>query len=100
MAKRGKTEKMSVTLPRELAGEIRSITSQGEVSSFFTEALEHYLAYRKQKLAMEQGFGAWKDTSHGDLKTPEDSTQYVRDIRKGDKQRLERLGGNIARHLD
>ena len=53
MGKRGKTEKMSVTLPRELASEIRSIASQGEVSSFFTEALEHYIAYHKQKIALE-----------------------------------------------
>jgi hypothetical protein len=48
MGRRGKTEKLSVTLPRELAGEIRSIVPPGEVSSFFTEALEHYLAYHKQ----------------------------------------------------
>ena len=47
MGGKAKTEKMSVTLPKELAGEIRSITSQGEISSFFTEALEHYIAYRK-----------------------------------------------------
>ena len=46
MGRRGKTEKVSVTLPKELAGEIRSIVSQGEVSSFFAEALEHYLAFR------------------------------------------------------
>jgi len=31
MGTRGKTEKVSVTLPRELAGEIRSMVSQGEV---------------------------------------------------------------------
>ena len=60
MGGKAKTEKMSVTLPKELAGEIRSITSQGEISSFFTEALEHYIAYRKQKIALEKGFGAWK----------------------------------------
>ena len=55
MGSRGKTEKVSVTLPKDLAGEIRSIVSQGEVSSFFAEALEHYLAYRKQKVALEKG---------------------------------------------
>ena len=98
MGRRGKTEKVSVTLPRELAGEIRSIVSQGEVSSFFTEALEHYLAYRKQKVALEQGFGAWKDESHPDLNTPQDSSAYVDNIREADKNRLEeRLGGIIAK---
>jgi len=93
MGRRGKTEKVSVTLPRELAGEIRSIVSQGEVSSFFAEALGHYLAYRKQKLALEKGFGAWKDEGHPDLKTPGDSTAYVRHLREADRKRLESLGG-------
>lgn len=97
MGRRGKTEKVSVTLPRELAGEIRSIVSQGEVSSFFTEALEHFLAYRKQKVAIEKGFGAWKDEHHPDLKTPQDSTAYVHSIRETDKKRQERLGGIVAK---
>ena len=97
MGGRAKTEKMSVTLPKKLAGEIRSVTSQGEISSFFTEALEHYLAYRKQTIALDKGFGAWKDKNHPDLVTPEDSTIYVRSIREADKQRLTRLGGASAK---
>jgi hypothetical protein len=83
MAIRGKTEKITVTLPRELAGEIRSIVAQGQVSSFFTEALAHYLAFRKQEEALEKGFGAWSDQSHTDLNTPQDSTSYVRNISHG-----------------
>jgi hypothetical protein len=97
MGGKAKTEKMSVTLPKKLAGEIRSVTSQGEISSFFTEALEHYIAYRKQKIALEKGFGAWKNESHPDLATPEDSTAYVRSIRKADSERLARLGGVSAK---
>ena len=92
MDRKGKTEKVSVTLPKELAGEIRSITPRGEVSSFFTEALEYYLAYRKQKIALEKGFGAWKDESHPDLAAPEDSTAYVRAVRGADRKRLKRMG--------
>lgn len=97
MGRRGKTEKMSVTIPRELAGEIRSIVSQGEVSSFFTEALAHYLAYRKQKIALERGFGAWNDKNHPDLKTPKDSIAYVHSLREADERRSERLGGVNAK---
>ena len=97
MGRRGKTEKISVTLPKELAGEIRSIVSQGEVSSFFAEALEHYLAFRKQKIALDKGYGAWKSESHPDLATPEDSTAYVRTVREADSERLARLGGTVAK---
>jgi hypothetical protein len=97
MGGKAKTLKISVTLPKKLAGEIRSIASRGEISSFFTEALEHYLAYRKQKIALEKGFGAWKSESHPDLATPEDSTAYVRSIREADRERLERLEGTRAK---
>jgi len=97
MGGKAKTEKMSVTLPKELAGEIRSITSQGEISSFFTEALEHYIAYRKQRIALEKGFGAWKNESHRDLATSEDSTAYVNSIREADSERLAQLGGGNAK---
>jgi len=97
MGGKAKTEKMSVTLPKKLAGEIRSVASQGEISSFFTEALEHYMAYRKQTIALEKGFGAWRNESHPDLATPEDSTAYVRAVREADNERLTQLGGVSAK---
>ena len=97
MGRSGKTEKVSVTIPRDLAGEIRSSVPQGEVSAFFTEALDHYLAYHKQKLALQKGFGAWKDESLPDLATPEDSTACVRSIRETDAERLARLEGVSAK---
>ena len=84
---------MSVTLPKELASEIRAISPRGEISAFFTEALEHYIAYRKQKIGLEKGFGAWKDKSHPDLATPENSTAYVHAIREADQERQQRLEG-------
>jgi hypothetical protein len=97
MGGKARTVKMSVTLPKELAGEIRTIASQGEISSFFTDALEHYIAYQKQKTALEKGFGAWKDKSHPDLATPEDSTTYVRTVREADLERQQRLEGVSAK---
>ena len=97
MGGKAKTEKMSVTLPRELVGEIRSIASHGEISSLFAEALEHYLAYRKQKVALEEGFGAWKNDSHSALAISEDSTAYVRAIREADGGRQNRVRGVNAK---
>jgi hypothetical protein len=93
MAGNNRTEKMSVTLPGKLAGEIRSIAAQGEISAFFTEALEHYLAYRKQADAFKKGFGAWSDDNHPELATSGDSTAYVRAGREADKKRLLKTGG-------
>ncbi len=87
MGGKANTEKMSVTLPKILVSEIRAITAQGEISSFFTEALEHYLAYRKQAIALQKSFGAWKDENHPDLMTPEDTVAYVRELREADTYR-------------
>ena len=92
MSSRGKTEKMSVTIPVGLAVEIRSMVRPGGVSSFFTEALEHYIACSRQKIALARGFGAWKSAAHPDLAAPADSTAYVRAIRAADRERLTRLG--------
>jgi len=96
MVRRANTEKMSVTIPTKLAEEIRSIVPQGSVSSFFAEALEHYLAYHRQRIALEKGFGAWKDENHPDLNTPEDTVQYVNSIREPDNKRFARLEDIVA----
>ena len=91
MAKRGNTEKVSVTLPSRLIAEVRALVPQGEVSSFFAEAVEQFLAHRRQRAALEKGFGAWKSKNHPDLATPKDSTAYVRSIREAGKERIARL---------
>ena len=96
MVRKGNTEKVSVTLPRELAGEIRSIVPPGEVSSFVTEALRHYLVFRRQTVAIEKGYGAWKDENHPDLNTPEDSVRYVDSLRGADRERLRRQNNVVA----
>lgn len=90
------TEKICVTLPRELAGEIKANIAQGQVSAFFVEALQYYLALRKQKISMEKGFGAWSDENHLDLVTPSDSTAYVNVIREADAGRLNVRRDNLA----
>ena len=93
MTKQERAEKLSVTLPKELAAEIRRLVPQGGMSAFFTEATERYLAQRRQRTALEKGFGAWSDENHPELKTPEDTVVYLRSLREADRERLARLGG-------
>lgn len=91
MPRYGNTEKMSVTLPRELVREVKKLVPHGKASAFFTEALQHYLAVHKQNSALKKGFGAWKKESHPDLLTPEDAVLYVHSLRKSDNERLLRV---------
>lgn len=91
MPKTKKVEKLSITLPIELASELRALVPRGKLSAFLAEAVEFQLAYQRQKMALKIGFGAWKAKNHPDLKTPQDSTAYVRALRDADEDRLARL---------
>lgn len=92
MAREGKTEKVSVTLPGKLLSEIRALVPRGEVSSFFAEAAQRYLVFRRQREALERAFGAWKDEEHPDLASPEDTISYVRSLREAGKPRFPSTG--------
>ena len=85
MARKARTEKVSVMPPSELLEEVRSTVQQGEVSSFLAEALEHYMVYHRQKAAIEKAYGAWDDIGHPDLNTPEDSSRYVAMLREKER---------------
>jgi hypothetical protein len=91
MATRGKTKKVCITIPIELDEEVRKTVSKGEISAFFTEAMEYYLAHRKQLIAIKAGFGAWKTEDHPDLLTPEDTTRFIRSLRDLDENRLAQI---------
>jgi hypothetical protein len=91
MTRKANSEKISVTLPRELTRQIRALVPRGEVSSFFTQALEHFLAIHRQKIALNKGFGAWGKEFRSDFLTPEDSVLNVRSLRNKDNERLLRV---------
>ncbi|MDD5189477.1 MAG: hypothetical protein PHE50_00360 [Dehalococcoidales bacterium] len=85
MKRNTNTAKISVTIPNDLAIEIKEIIPQGEVSSFFTEALGYYLTYVRQKKALTKGAGIWKDENYPELKTTRDTVDYINLIRKTDR---------------
>jgi hypothetical protein len=91
LVSRGSIIKVSVSIPTELDGQVRAIVARGKVSSFYAEAIKHYLLYRKQKIALKAGFGIWNDASHPELNNTQDTQAHIRSIREGDTSRLERL---------
>jgi len=86
--KNDKTAKLSITLPKELANEVRLTVPKRRVSAFFAEAIKRYMAQYKQRVALEKGFGAWSSENHPELKTPEDTVIYVRRLREAYRGRL------------
>ena len=86
--KNDKTAKLSITLPKELANEVRLTVPKRRVSAFFAEAIKRYMAQYKQRVALEKGFGAWSSENHPELKTPEDTVIYVRRLRESYRERL------------
>jgi Arc/MetJ-type ribon-helix-helix transcriptional regulator len=94
MATRGRTEKVSITLPSNLVREVREAVPQGEVSAFVTEAVQLYLAHRRQGVALNRGFGAWKSQAHPKLETTQDTVSYIRSIREAGRERLARPPDN------
>ncbi len=86
-----KTEKLSITVPKQVADELRKIVPQGKLSAFISEIIESAVQMEKQKKALEAGKGAWKDENHPELKTPEDTQKWLRELRARDLERLERL---------
>jgi len=86
-----KTEKLSISVPKEVAKMLREYVPSGKVSSYVAEILEYALQMEKQRRGLEAGLGAWKDENHPDLKTPEDTQRWLRELRSRDNERLERL---------
>jgi metal-responsive CopG/Arc/MetJ family transcriptional regulator len=84
-------EKISVTLPADLVREIRSIVPEKGISRFLTEAVGEKLVKYKLNRALKEGYGAWSSEKHPELKTSEDSTALVRELRERDNERLSHL---------
>ncbi|MCL5985029.1 MAG: ribbon-helix-helix domain-containing protein [Actinobacteria bacterium] len=84
----GGTDKLSITLPKDLADEVRNTVAKRRISAFFAEAVRKYLAQYKQRVALERSFGAWSNENHPELRTPEDTVIYVRHLREIDEYRL------------
>lgn len=95
MARTKRTEKLSITIPQELASEVRRLVPPGEVSAFVTQAVRESMARLRLREALDKGFGAWSDEKHPELMTPEDSIAYVNALRSADLRRIaDRASGN------
>ena len=85
------TEKLSITIPKEMAEKLREYVLPGKMSAFIADAVNFKLQMEKQRRGLEAGRGAWKPENHPDLKTPEDTQRFIRELRSHDGERQEYL---------
>ena len=85
------TEKLSITLPKEVAEEVRKLAPSGGVSAFLTAAARAYLRWLKQREGLGKGYGAWSDVAHPELIKPQDTIRYVQSLREHWDQRALRV---------
>jgi len=67
-------------IPEDLLNELRETVGKGELSRFVSNALRRELQQLRQRTALQETFGAWKDKTHPDLTAGVD--HFVRTIRK------------------
>jgi Arc/MetJ-type ribon-helix-helix transcriptional regulator len=94
MIKEGGTRKVSITLPDDLIEQVHVYVKSGEFSSFCAIALRNHLAHYRQRNALANSFGIWKDENHPDLSSSKEVSGYVRNLRKTGTDRLSRLHKN------
>ncbi len=85
------TEKLSITLPADLAAEIRQTAGPGEVSAFIAEAARYYIRRRRLTSALDLTFGAWQRDRQGESARTTSPLQRLRDAGRERAERLRRL---------
>jgi hypothetical protein len=84
-------EKLSITLPADLAGEIRDTAGPGGVSGFIADAARYYIRRRKLMSALDLGFGAWTNGRSGDAARTASPLRRLREVGRERAERLRRL---------
>jgi len=84
-------EKITVSLPQELAERLRQHVPARKRDAFIVHALQEQLALEEQLEVLEETAGAWKDADHPELATGADIDRWLEQLRGSWPDRLMRL---------
>jgi metal-responsive CopG/Arc/MetJ family transcriptional regulator len=73
-----------ILIPRDLVEAIDRIAGRRKRSEFIVAALRQKLINERQKEALEKSIGALKDVDIPEWETPEETSQWVHDMRAAD----------------
>jgi hypothetical protein len=77
-----------VVIPEQLVAAIDQVVGKRRRSQFLVEAATRELMRQRQRVAISQAAGAWKDEDHPELKAG--SAAFVKGLRQESEQRLKK----------
>jgi hypothetical protein len=75
------TQKITISLPQELAERFKAQVPARQRSTFIARILEEYLAIQEQLEALDEAAGCWSDERHPDMATDADIDNWLADLR-------------------
>jgi len=86
-----KIQRINISFPKKLVDELSSLVPPGKRSHLVVEATQKELQKIRRLKILEKTAGAWKDSSHPDLKTIGDISSWVNQLRQPDEKRLSKI---------
>jgi len=86
-----KVQRINISIPKKLAGELSSLVPPGKRSHLIAEATKKELQKMNMLRVLERTAGVWTDHNHPDLKTIKDIRAWVDDLRRFDGKRFARF---------
>ena len=77
-----------ITLPKEVLDDLDQLVEKRQRSRFIAEAVRKELLIARQKNALRQAVGTWKDKDHPELKGG--SSAWVRKLRQESEARFKK----------
>jgi len=84
-------EKITVSLPKELARRLRQRIPARARDAFIARAVQEQLALDEQLAVLEETAGAWKDSDHPELASGADVELWLKQLRGSWPERLAHL---------
>ena len=82
------TSRTHITLPEEVRADLDRLVEKRNRSRFITEAVRKALLLARQKEALQQAAGSWKDEDHPELKAG--AAAWVSRMRREDEKRFQK----------
>ncbi len=82
------TSRTHITLPDEVRADLDRLVEKRSRSRFIAEAVRKALLIARQKEALQQAAGSWKDKDHPELKTG--AAAWVRTLRRESEARFKK----------